>query len=185
MQYPWPLFVAVAGAGLVMFVVLRLLKNRPPPPSPGPPLRLNVAELGDAGPPRGPGLECYHIGVRLAAVVVAPVGRSELPDADELNVLLDSLAPGLSNIFVGHGTRFYRWPAQLSPRGFAHAFFSEAPLPGDRGKGSPWCALAGRSDALNRPLMIGLIMRAAAPNALGQSFIESAHKWLDALRVQG
>ncbi len=185
MQYPWPLFAAVAGACLVMFVVLRVLCHRPPPPSLGPAVRIEVSQLGDNGPPRGPTLECYSVPVRLAAVVLAPVGRSEMPDADELNALLDALTPGLSNIFAGHGTQFFRWPAQLSPRGFAHSFFSEAPLPGDHGKGTPWCALAGRLDVLNRPLMVGLILRATVPNALGQSYIESAHKWLDVLRVRG
>lgn len=185
MDHPLPMFVAVAGSMLVLFIIFRVVYRKRPAPLAPTPLRIDVAALGETGPPsRGPVLECYNVPVRLAAVVLAPVGRAPLPAPEELGGVLEALTPGLRSVFVGHGTKVYQWPSQLSPRGFGRSLFAEAPLPGDHGRGTPWCALAGRIDSADRPLMIGFLLCAAAPNALGQILVDSPGKWLDILRVR-
>ncbi len=80
-----------------------------------------------------------------------PSAARPLPAPDELGGVLEALTPGLRSVFVGHGTKVYQWPSQLSPRGFGRSLFAEAPLPGDHGRGTPWCALAGRVDSRTVP----------------------------------
>lgn len=181
--------LAAVAAGLVALAVLvavvrAFLAGRRKPPAPAPSLAIDLASLGAEGPPDGgPTLECYNVPVRLAVLVLAPVGRGEIPPLDKLPEAIDQISPGLSAVFDAHRTMVRQWPRQLSPRGFAQAFFTQVKLPGDRGRGTPWCALAGRLDC-DPPLMVGLALRAAAPNSLGQFPIESSRQWLDALRVR-
>ncbi len=123
--------------------------------------------------------------MRLALVVLAPVGRgNELPPAAELPKLLDSAVPGLGGLLAAHGTRIKLWPPQLSTHGFAAALFGNVRLPGDRGKGTPWCTVAGKFMAGGRGFLAGLVLRAAAANNLGQMTLQSDTDWLDALRVK-
>lgn len=145
----------------------------------------SLAELAPTGPPEhGPQLLLRNIPVRLVMVVLAPVGRgSPLPASAEIPRIIDQIVPGLQNVVAAHGAVVKLWPPQLSTQGFASAFFGEQPLPGNRGKGTPWSALAGRIATVERPLLAGVIVRAAAANNLGQILCEDETRWLDALRV--
>ena len=130
-------------------------------------------------------MELYNLPVRLAAVVLAPVGRvSDLPPDGQIPLLIEAIIPGLDKMAALHRPLICRWPNQVSARGFAHLFFINAKLPGDGGKGTPWSSVAGVFKLKGQPLMAGLVLRAAAPNSLGQTIIETEHQWLGCLRVR-
>jgi hypothetical protein len=151
-----------------------------------PDLQLDVESLGEFGPPLGlPFLEFYNLPMRLAAVVLAPVGRTgELPAEDELLPLIGAVVPGLDKIASLHSPLIRCWPSQVSARGFAHAFFNHARLPGDGGKGTAWSSMAGMFKLKGQPVMAGLIFCAAEPNNLGQTIIDAEYQWLGCLRVR-
>jgi hypothetical protein len=58
-------------------------------------------------------------------------------------------------------------------------------LPGDRGKGTPWCSIAGRLQVGDRLFLIGLVCCAHQPNALSQFVVQHEGQWLDILRIRG
>jgi len=117
---------------------------------------------------------------------LAPAGRAgQLPAANQLPALVDSLVPGLARVVVAQRPLIRRWPPQLSVEGFARTVFTQAQLPGDHGKGTPWCSAAGRVSLQNQSVMLGLVMRADAPNNFGELRVEQDHDWLGILRVKG
>jgi len=180
--------LAVMAAAVVVwragrFIVAHLRRRtRTPIKSPTP--QFNLDQLAPAGPlDAGPQLQCYNVPVRLVVVVLAPVGRgSHQPATDYVPKIIDQIVPGLQAAAAAHGARIKLWPPQLSTQGFAHALFSDMPLPGKRGKGTPWCALAGRFSADGQAFLAGLIMRAAAPNNLSQVTLDHETQWLELLR---
>jgi hypothetical protein len=105
------------------------------------------------------------------------------PD-EQLASLLDAIVPGLDKVAALHRPAIRRWPNQVSARGFAHLFFSNARLPGQAGKGTPWSSVAGVVKVEGQPVMAGLVLRAAAPNSVGQTIIDAEYKWLGCLRVK-
>jgi hypothetical protein len=151
-----------------------------------PDLEIDVAALTDAGPPpEPPVLEFYHLPVRLAAIVLAPLGRaSELPSREELPEAIDSILPGLDRVVAAHQPLIRAWPAQMSVRGFAHAFFCHARLPGDRGVKTPWSSVAGRFTFDDKPMMAGLILRSESPNRHGQYVVMEEEQWLGMMRIR-
>jgi hypothetical protein len=178
-------------AGLLVLVVLfflwRLLRKRRSAKSfLSPELRIDLAGLNQEGPlAELPILEFYNLPVRVSGVVLAPVGRSrELPSVEELPEVFESALPGLSRVVAVHRPMIRRWPSQVSTRGFASAFFGSIRLPGDYGKGTPWSAVAGIFKHEGTPIMLGLILHAAAVNSIGQITINKEHDWLGCLRVK-
>jgi hypothetical protein len=180
-------YVALAAAVLVALWIVRELfrRRKPAAPLPGN-LKIDVATLPETGPPMIPPiLEFYNVPVRLAAIVLAPAGRvRELPPADQLGPLLDAIVPGLDKVVRLHRPMVRRWPSQLSVRGFAHVFFSNVRLPGDAGKDTPWSSVAGVFKHENQPVMAGLVLRAAKPNSLVQTIVESEDQWLGCLQIK-
>ena len=179
--------VAAVIVILILIIAWKIIAGRRrelPPPVPD--LAIDVASLGSEGPPTaGPILEHYNVPVRLAAVVLAPTGRGrELPSLDQLPQLIDHMVPGLAQVVAAHRPLSRRWPSQLSAEGFAHTFFAQAKLPGDRGKGTPWCSAAGRFEVGRQPVMAGLVMRAESGNNFSQSIVHQQHEWLGILRVK-
>lgn len=168
--------------GLIAVVVLR----RPKPVVEETVLpTLDLNSLPDRSPPKQPRLEIYHIPVHLAAVVLAPAGRNrELPSLDEAIPSIDNLTPGFSRVFTAHDPEVVFWPAQLSSEGFVRSFFRHVPLPGSKGRGTPWCSLAGRIETDQESLLIGLVCRAADANSLSQILVDRPSKWLDVVRVR-
>jgi len=147
---------------------------------------IDVGLLAASGPPpHGPRLEFYGTPVRLAVVVIAPAGRQgELPPAAALPTLLDRLVPGLPGVVASHQPLICRWPAQLSAQGFAQSFFNHVALPGDRGKSTPWCSIAGKLQVGDRVFLLGFVCCASHPNALGQFVVQYEGQWLDMLRIR-
>ncbi len=183
----WITMIGAAVAILVLVIAWRVLARRKrEAPQRGPDLSIDLSALSDQGPPAGPPvLEHYNVPVRLAAVVLAPTGRVRgLPPPAEIPGLIDHLVPGLAQVTAAHNPAIRRWPPQLSSEGFARTFFAQVQLPGDGGKGTPWCSVAGRFKVQGQALMAGLILRAEAPNNFGQTIIEKEHEWLGVLRVK-
>lgn len=148
--------------------------------------QLELTGLDTTGLARqGPHLEFYGIPVRLAVLVVAPMGRgAELPEADQLRVALDSLVPNISKILDLHRPIFRRWPAQLSAHGFPQFFFLNLKLPGNKGLNTPWSSIAGRFQVEDGSLLVGMVFYADKPNGLSQTVVEHEGQWRDALRVR-
>jgi hypothetical protein len=121
----------------------------------------------------------------LAVVVVAPGGRGgELPSSDLLPGLMERLLPGMTQVIAAHHPKICRWPQQLSSQGFAQKFFNQVTLPGTRGKGTPWCSIAGKLTVGERTFLVGLVLCAGAANALGQVTVQHEGQWLDILRIR-
>ena len=179
---------AVIGLLLLASLALWIVRSRRRKPGPMPQfdLTIDVGGLSSEGPPsEGPVLEFFGMPVRLVALVLAPAGRNTqlLPESQLVRVL-DDLTPGLSSIVLSHRPLFRPWPSQLSTQGFIHAFFNHAHLPGDRGKGTPWCSAAGRFDAGDQQLLAGILCAAEKPNSLGQVPITNVGQWLEVVRVK-
>ncbi len=170
----------------VVYVILKVLRKTEKTVRQAPDMGIDVKDLPNQGPPpAGPALYFYNVPVRLAALVLAPAGRArELPPMNQLDALADALVPGLAKVVAAHKPLVRRWPAQVSSRGFANIFFTQAKLPGEGGKGTPWCAAAGVFEIGKTPIMAGLVMRAAAPTNLGQAILEHEAQWLDVVRVK-
>ncbi len=185
-----PMWLAAGGILLVAILLFGLWKwlrrKRRSPQRPAPELLVDVGSLDDSGPPPdGPRLEFYGTAVRLAVLVVAPGGRDgELPPPEVLPGLLERLVPGMTNVIACHQPRICRWPAQLSSHGFAQAFFNQVALPGSRGKGTPWCSIAGKLSVGERSFLIGLLFRAGTINSLSQIIVQHEGQWLDILRIR-
>ena len=184
--------VAVGGAILLclatmLFLIFRLLRKRPAlQPNPQDELAIDVAALPTTAASKdGPQLEFYGSPVRLAVMVLAPVGRGgEIPAPADLSAVLENLLPGLQEIISRHQPQVVLWPNQLSSQGFLQAFFNLAALPGDHGKGTPWCSAAGKFEGGGQQYLAGLICCAAGPNSLGEMTVDKPGQWLSVLRVR-
>ncbi len=186
---PREYYYAAAGIGglVLLIVVVRLLRRRKRPgATPPADLTIDVADLGDEGPPRtGPQLELYNVPVRLSGLIVAPTGRgNELDPNAEMADIADHIVPGLGDFIHLHQPIVRQWPPQLSTRGFANTLATNVRLPGGHGKGSPWSTVAGRFEADGKQFVAGLVVCADDSNNLGQLVVERPGGWLDMLRVR-
>ena len=130
-------------------------------------------------------LTVYHMPARVGLVVIAPLGRdTRRPTVTEVSALLDQIVPGLAEVVTGDQSAVRVWPRQLSGKGFAHSLARHVRLPGEHGRGSPWCLVTGRASLENEPFGIGIALRTASPNSLSLVNLESDHQWLDVLRVK-
>ena len=179
-------FVAVLFCALLVIAVIAF-RRRPKQPAPQPiDLTIDVLSL-DASGPTGDLPQLTYLGwpVRLAALVVAPVGRSgAIPDADRLLDAVDQLIPGLVEVISIDHPLVNFWPGQLSTHGFAHVFFRNVKLPGDRGVGTPWCSVAGKFKAGEQPFLAGLLCAAGEPNDLSEVAAEDNEQWARVLEVR-
>ena len=181
------MLLAAAAAVVVLYIVWKVLVGRKRAlPKQVPDLAIDVMLLGFEGPPPGAvALELRNVSVRLAAIVLAPAGRvRELPPLNQLSDVFDAIVPGLAGVVSSHKTLIRRWPAQVSIRGFAHAFFQHVRLPGEGGKGTPWCSAAGVFKIEGQPIMAGLLFRTEGPSSHGQEVIEDVAQWLSILQIK-
>ena len=176
----------VAVVAVLFFIFSRLRRKKPQHASTQQPLEISVGELPTSAPPsEGAQLEVYNVPMRLALLVLAPVGREgQIPASEHLPIVVDAIVPNLMQVLNDHQPEFRRWPPQLSSQGFSQIFFNNVPLPGDAGKNTPWCSLAGRFETPNGHFLAGLICVAATPNAIGQTAITQPGQWLDIVRVK-
>lgn len=191
----WMLLSVVAAVLLVLatlliagaWLLLRRKKSLPASHEEIDERAIDVASLDAIGPPSsGPQLDVYGTPVRIQAVVMAPSGRGgSVPMKKELPAICEFLVPKLGDILVAQQPHYVRWPPQLSSQGFVQSFFNKLSLPGDHGKGTPWCSLAGRFEAHGQVFLVGLLCCASAPNGLGEITVEHAGEWLQILRARG
>jgi len=181
---PYAIFAAIVVA--VVYAMLKVLRRPTKTVAQAPEMGINVKDLPAQGPPpAGPALSFYKVPVRLSAVVLAPSGRGrDLPPLNQLEGVIDAIVPGLAKVVIAHKPVVRKWPAQISSSGFTHVLFSQAKLPGEGGKGTPWCAVAGTFRIGKTPILAGLIMRTAAPTNLGQVILQHETEWFDVLRVK-
>lgn len=181
----WAVLVILLLIGL--FVLRKILKwRRRRSTIVEPDLTIDVSSLDCAGPPaEGPILEFHNIPVRLAVLVLAPVGRGhELPPSEEISAVVEMVLPGLSRIVETHRPLYRRWPAQLSWRAFTHTFFAHVKLPGDDGRGTPWSSVAGLVKTSEGSVMAGLVVRSEQATGLGHETIEEEGEWLRILQIK-
>jgi hypothetical protein len=197
---PWstlinqPAWLLVAGgvailcfALIVILIVGRIFRRRefivvPPPVN----LAIDVSQLPQVGPRDSTmRVEVYGTPVRIAVIVLAPVGRDGVvPEMDEFLGIIEQLVPSFAEAVERDQPLIRAWSAQLSSQGFANAFFNSVPLPGDRGKGSPWCSLVGKFTANQRQFLAGIVCCGNSDNALTQYAIQHEGQWNDILRVR-
>jgi hypothetical protein len=177
---------SVCSFGRLLYTLLRTLvrRKRSATKTVAEP-EIDLAALATTGPPAtGPTLHAYNVPMRVVVLVLAPVGRGNtLPATDQLPRIVDQIVPGLFAVAQAHQARIKLWPPQLSAQGFAAALFANLPLPGHRGKGTPWCAISGRFAAGDQSYLAGLVLRADAPNSLGQMTLAHEAQWLEVLRT--
>jgi hypothetical protein len=178
--------VILVVIAVAVVVIKRLTARKVEAPEPPPNLKMDVASLPRVRPPMGgPTLHCVHVPVRLAVLVLAPAGRiRELPPREQLSQVVENIVPGLSRVLSTHAPLVRYWPGQMAVRGFANTFFTNVKLPGDGGKGTPWCSVAGVFKVDGQPMMAGLVMTAETPANIGQIVVERETQWLDFLRVK-
>jgi len=178
--------IMFCGALLVALVMLFLRPRRRKGANQEDDLSVDVASLNvEKLPADAPRLEYYGTPVRLVALVLAPAGRGAvLPPKDELRDMVEEVFPGLAAVVDAHRPIFRRWPQQLSSQGFTQSFFANIPLPGDRGKGTPWCSAAGKFECGGRQFLAGLVCRAETPNSLSQVVVQHHGQWHDVLRAK-
>jgi len=179
--------LAVIILVLAVIVWKLILGRREKPDEPSAALRIDVMALGNEGPPsEGPTLEFYGVPVRLAAIVIAPAGRvRDLPPPEDMGDILEAIVPGLARVVSTHRPVAKRWPPQFSSKGFAHMFFQYVRLPGDGGKGTPWCSAAGIFKIEGQPMMAGMVFRTQSTSSHGLAIIDAEEKWLGTLIVRG
>ncbi len=180
--------LSVVALLVVVAVSTFLRQRRPLQDQQGEPdLSLDVRQLPQTGPPANvpTTLQIYGTSVRLAAVIVAPAGRqATVPAVTMVPAILDIAVPGLSELIPHHHPVLRLWPSQLSTQGFTHKFFNQVPLPGDKGRGTVWCSVAGKVQAGEQAMLIGLVACSAAANNLTQIVIQHEGQWLDVVRVR-
>ena len=132
-------------------------------------LKFDVAALGDLGLPTGPPvLEFYNLPVRLAAVVLAPVGPGRRIAAGQINSRRCSmrLVPGLDKVVALHRPLLapLAQPSQFA--GFRPRLLQQRSAARRGGKGTPWSSVAGVFKLAGQPVMAGLVVRAPAAQQL-------------------
>jgi len=194
-QPPFFWFVILAVGAVFLLIMLALIVivlwfafRRKPAPPPAKPLdrSIDVSALDASGAPADvPQLEYYGCPVRLAILILAPVGRDgSIPEKEQLPELFEQFVPHFLQVVAAHQPLLHFWPAQISTVGFTNSFFSNVPLPSDRGKGTPWCGMAGRFTALGGHYLAGIVCCGDEATGLGQMVIEQEGQWRDVLRVK-
>lgn len=178
------LFVGLVVIIVVLYVYIWPKKDQPPEVKP---VEIAIDPLVPSGPKSllGPEVRVYNVPVRIVAIVVAHAGRGrDLLDEETLRRLMDHFLPKMMTVVRAHRPDVYRWPGQMSTRGFTQRFFAQANLPGEKGKGTPWTALAGRFDFQGQGYLIGLVCCADDSNALEHIMVKSTEQWTDIVRIQ-
>lgn len=128
-----------------------------------------------------PRLEWMGSPAHLTLIVVAfqGTGGGAMQDAP-VRALLERALPGLGPILDAHKTEIRLWDPQVSRRGFEQLFFHVVPLPGDHGRGTPWCSLVSRVEYKDRPLLLGMVLYSPqTPNVTQMSYEHESKLWSD------
>ena len=167
----------LVGVALLVFIVLVFLTRRvvklfrkPKEISLVDPLRVVDLSAEPLGKNERTDLKVHNLPARLGVVVLAPLGRLDLPGDEEIPNILDGLVPGLGK-FVADDTPIVRsWPNQVSVGGFANNLALHMQVGGKDLTETPWCLVAGKTKRPDGLLLVTLALAAEASNRLG-SFV--------------
>ena len=180
----------LVGVALLVFIVLVFLTRRvvklfrkPKEISLVDPLRVVDLSAEPLGKNERTNLKVHNLPVRLGVVVLAPLGRLDLPDDEEIPNILDGLVPGLGK-FVADDTPIVRsWPNQVSVGGFANNLALHMQVGGKDLTETPWCLVAGKTKRPGGLLLVTLALAAEASNRLGVVRLDDESQWMQAIQV--
>ena len=180
----------LVGVALLVFIVLVFLTRRvvklfrkPKEISLVDPLRVVDLSAEPLGKNERADLKVHNLPARLGVVVLAPLGRLDLPDDEEIPNILDGLVPGLGK-FVADDTPIVRtWPNQVSVGGFANNLALHMQVGGKDLTETPWCLVAGKTKRPDGLLLVTLALAAEASNRLGVVRLDDESQWMQAIQV--
>jgi hypothetical protein len=180
----------LVGVALLVLVVLVFLTRRvvklfrkPKDISLVDPLRVVDLSAEPLGKNERTDLKVHNLPARLGVVVLAPLGRLDLPDDEEIPNILDGLVPGLGK-FVADDTPIVRsWPNQVSVGGFANNLALHMQVGGKDLTETPWCLVAGKTRRPDGLLLVTLALAAEASNRLGVVRLDDESQWMQAIQV--
>ena len=180
----------LVGVALLVFIVLVFLTRRvvklfrkPKEISLVDPLRVVDLSAEPLGKNERADLKVHNLPARLGVVVLAPLGRLDLPDDEEIPSILDGLVPGLGK-FVADDTPIVRtWPNQVSVGGFANNLALHMQVGGKDLTETPWCLVAGKTKRPDGLLLVTLALAAEASNRLGVVRLDDESQWMQAIQV--
>ncbi len=180
----------LVGVALLVFIVLVFLTRRvvklfrkPKEISLVDPLRVVDLSAEPLGKNERTDLKVHNLPARLGVVVLAPLGRLDLPGDEEIPNILDGLVPGLGE-FVADDTPIVRsWPNQVSVGGFANNLSLHMQVGGKDLTETPWCLVAGKTKRPDGLLLVTLALAAEASNRLGVVRLDDESQWMQAIQV--
>ena len=179
------LVVGTAAALLVLvvfiFLLSRLLRGSPKKVNPEGGLAEDLTQY--PAPPSAAGkrrLTVKSLPARIRLVVIAPVGRKDMPNASQAEALLDHVIRGLGDVAKSDKPRVKVWPPQLSNTGFAPTFFRLVKRPEPEHVASRWVLVAGPATARGQKILLGLALWADEATDLGRITMEP-HEWHEVL----
>ncbi len=180
----------LVGVALLVLVVLVFLTRRvvklfrkPKDISLVDPLRVVDLSAEPLGKNERTDLKVHNLPARLGVVVLAPLGRLDLPGDEEIPNILDGLVPGLGK-FVADDTPIVRsWPNQVSVGGFANNLSLHMQVGGKDLTETPWCLVAGKTKRPDGLLLVTLALAAEASNRLGVVRLDDESQWMQAIQV--
>jgi len=180
----------LVGVALLVLVVLVFLTRRvvklfrkPKDISLVDPLRVVDLSAELLGKNERTDLKVHNLPARLGVVVLAPLGRLDLPGDEEIPNILDGLVPGLGK-FVADDTPIVRsWPNQVSVGGFANNLSLHMQVGGKDLTETPWCLVAGKTKRPDGLLLVTLALAAEASNRLGVVRLDDESQWMQAIQV--
>lgn len=176
-----------AALGLVVLVVLVKMFSggKAPPKDEQKGLREYLDEYPDPppAPTGGRRLVIDGIEARMRLVVVAPAGKLNTLDVEDVPELLDDLLRGLGGFVKTDKPRVRVWPPQLSAAGFAPAFFRLVESPDEEGRKSHWVRVAGPIKIGGKQYLLGLALFAEEANKLGTVLLEP-QEWVKRLQIE-
>ena len=180
----------IIGVGLVVLIVLVLFTRRvakffskSKEVSLVDPLRVVDLTSKPLGTNERSGLKVHNLPVRLGVVVLAPLGRIDVPDDEHIPGILDSLVPGLGKFVAEDGPIVRTWPNQVSVGGFANNLALHMQVGGHDLTETPWCLVAGKTKQPDGLLLVTLALAAESPNRLGVIRLDDESQWMQAIQV--
>jgi hypothetical protein len=185
----WGWYAILGGGGLIILLILwlllrRMFRGKKKIEMREPNLEEDLSTYPDAKPSTGDRqLRVEGVPVRMRLVVVAPAGKHEDVNIDDVENMLDRVLPGLGDICKGDRPRVKVWPRQLSYEGFTKHFQRNMITPEAENEPSRWVLLGGRAKLGNQQIMLGLGLQAVKPTTVGRRTVD-AHEWPTVLRVR-
>jgi hypothetical protein len=164
------MFMGVGGAHKVKKIESKLEEHLAEYPKP-------KASTGDRQ------LLIERVPCRLRLVAIAPAGKADEIDEDEIPKMLNRVVSGLGEVFQADKPRVRIWPIQVSYEGFAKHFHRNTITPEEEDEPTPWVIVAGRCKLGKQQIMLGMAALAVKPTTVGRRTYDS-HEWAEAVRVR-